>query len=321
MKLIEVYGILNLPKLNNLEEEYLFIVNVREIPLIKKIIEHLIISYNNLNWSILIPKKYLKDEKNIILYFEYLDFSYQKYCLFKKGKCKKKEELFLFYDYYINYVSNTVFTYENILDLVIPIINIINKLFKKSIEIENINILSIGTKGSLNNKIINYIKFNIENIIFKIGFNIKNNNKKIRLITNFYKKSVDKSYLSSLLELTHFSKKEDNEDIDLIDINDEIFNNINYNDYNSVEQKCVSVFKKCNNLSKYYDKIIMDDNIITIELLLDILYENEDINENIKLSIFDNYIEYKKQIYNYINFNEKIGDTNKDCYFNYDNIC
>ena len=350
MKIVKVYGISNLPKLDDLNDEYLFIVYVKEIPIIKKIIEYIIISYNNLNWYILIPKIYINDEKKIILFFEYLEFSYQKYCLFKIGKTKKKEELFLFYDYNINYevvnkiynnvkeikkyinetevnvnyISNTIFIYENILDLVIPISNIINKILCINLDIDNVNILSIGTKGTLNNKIINYIKFSIENVIFKIGFNIKNNNKKIRLISNFYKKDENKSYITSFLELTKLKKKEDvddDDDINIINIDDEIFNNINYNDYNSIEQKCLSIYNKCNTIPEYFDKILLNDNIITIEILFEKLCNVESISEDINLNIFDNYIEYKKQIYKYINFNEKIGNMNKDCYFNYDNIC
>ena len=363
MKIIKIYQLNNLPKIEQNDDDYLFVLYSREMGMIKKIMEAIVVSYNNINYHILIHKTYFYDPKDIINLFDFLDFHYQKYYLFHTKKTYSKDEYYLFYDYNINYLlvnklynniknireniketeinvnflSNEIFIYNNILDLVLPIINITRKFTDIPLDINKLNILSIGEKGILDNKKINYIKFYINNIVFKIGFNIKNNNKKVRLITNFFKKEEEKSYIPSLFSFPNFRKSKNNnnknenenenknekQDENIINLNDDIFDNINYNDYNSIEQKCICIYNKCKYISNYFDNIFKNDNIITIELLTENLFEYQKFNENIDINIFDNYTTYKDQLHFYIIFNDYINHENNknDYYFNYDNIC
>ena len=369
MKLVEIYQLNNLPKIELDNNDYLFIIYSREINVIKKIMEAIVVSYNNINYHILTHKTYFYDPKNIINFYDFLDFNYQKYCLFHTKKTYSKSKYYLFYDYNINYLlvdklyeniknireniketeininflSNDIFSYNNILDLVLPVLNITRKFSDFPLDINKLNILSIGEKGILHNKKINYIKFYINNIIFKIGYNIKNNNKKIRLITNFFKKEEEKSYISSLFSFPNFIKNKNNEDKDnkekdnkenndndkescdenIINFNDDMFDNINYNDYNSVEEKSICIYNKCKYIDNYFDNMFQNDNIITIELLTDNLFEYNKINENINIDIFDNYTTYKDQLHFFIIFNDFINkeNNNNSYYFNYDNIC
>ena len=115
----------------------------------------------------------------------------------------------------------------------------------------------------------------------------------------------------------------ENQNENIIDLNDDIFDNINYNDYNSIEQKCICIYNKCKYINNYFDNIFKNDNIITIELLTENLFEYQKFNENIDINIFDNYTTYKEQLHFYIIFNDYINHENNknDYYFNYDNIC
>ena len=75
MKLVEIYQLNNLPKIELDNNDYLFIIYSREINVIKKIMEAIVVSYNNINYHILTHKTYFYDPKNIINFYDFLDFN------------------------------------------------------------------------------------------------------------------------------------------------------------------------------------------------------------------------------------------------------
>ena len=52
MKIIEIYQLNNLPKIEQNDDDYLFVLYSREMGIIKKIMEAIVVSYNNINYHI-----------------------------------------------------------------------------------------------------------------------------------------------------------------------------------------------------------------------------------------------------------------------------
>jgi hypothetical protein len=317
MKVIEVYNVNGLPKLEDIDR-YIIVICNREINAIKRIMEGLVISYNELCYQILIPKCYFEEEHKYIDFFDFLNFNYQKYCLFSKGSSLSEDKYYLFYDFCvnykkldllndnfklisnninynkidINYIINDTFEY-NLLHLLIPIINIALKLHKINYETVDIEVISLGGNITLENKKKNFIKFSIKcknNInnnyyfTFKIGFQFKNDNCKFRLIVD-YENNNTETENKSIWNFANFIRNNQNQNINQNQINEEDYeeineNEFNYDDYTSIEIKCISDYNKLlkeKEKEKIYDNILNIDNNILIDINLNNIFDNQKI--------------------------------------------